>query len=206
MKKVRVIISLLFLSLCACKEQKKETKEAKTTKVSVVKDKIGSVKNDQINDFIGEYEYKNNDNPDESLFLLLKKVDIESNFEGISWEDKNEKGKVTEKTLIGGFYGNTDFFMDAREGYDLGYFVAKVQVEPFEENSLKVNVSLDPSDVLEKPVQPPIVSTKEALSKGNKKWEVTELKIYSALFFEIKNPNELILKSDLGDLVFKKIK
>ncbi|MDR6764440.1 hypothetical protein J2Y38_004673 [Flavobacterium sp. 2755] len=193
------LILLSISSIISCKE-------AKTTKVSVVKDKIQSVKNDQINDFIGEYECKNNDNPDESLFLMLKKIDIESNFEGISWEDKNEKGEVTERTLIGGFYGNTDFFMNAREGYDLGYFVAKIKVEPFEDNLLKVNVFLDPSDVLEKPVQPPILSTKEALLKGNKKWEVTELKIYSALYFEIKNSKELVLKSDFGDLLFKKIK
>lgn len=195
----------MLFSICACQEQKKETNETKVVK-TLPANKNVLVKNDQINDFIGEYEYKSSDNPDENLFLVLKKEDLKEDFEGVPWEDKNERGEITEKTLVGGFYGNTDFFMDAREGYDLGFFVAKIQAEPFEDNLLKINVLLDPSDVLENPVTPPIQSTAEAIAKGNKKWEVTDLKIYSALFFEIKNPNELILKSDFGDLTFKRIK
>ena len=104
-------------------------------------------------------------------------------------------------------YGNTDLFEETREGYAPGFFVVNVQVEPFNDNSLKVNVTFDSSDVLENPVQPPIESTKEALRKGNKNWEITEMDIDRELIFEIKKSNELILKSDfnLADKIFKRI-
>ena len=110
--------------------------------------------------------------------------------------------------MSGTFYGNTDLFDDAREGYKPGFFVSTVQSEPSENNVLKVNINLAFSDILENPIYPPIQSTQEALKSGNKKWEVTELEISKELVFEIKNSTELILKSDLGsdDKIFKKIK
>ncbi|WP_053470368.1 MULTISPECIES: hypothetical protein [unclassified Flavobacterium] len=210
MMKVKIMIYFLFLSLCACKEPKKEIKETKEITPKVVEDKFQSVSNDQLSDFVGEYEFKDPDNPKENLLLVMKTADIKSiaDFEGYAWEETNEKGEIVEKTLIGLFYGNTDLFDQAREGYEPGFFVANVQVEPAGENSLQVNIRATASDILENPVSPPIKSTKEALEKGNKKWEITEIDIFRELIFEIKNPKELILKSDLGleDKTFKKIK
>ncbi|TPG45228.1 hypothetical protein [Flavobacterium pectinovorum] len=207
MRKISIILFLIFLSLCACKEEKKETKEIIPT---ATKDKIQSSSSDILGGFFGEYEYKNTDNPNESLLLVLNKVDTKSisDFEGYSWEEKNEKGEVVEKTLTGLFYGNTDLFDEVREGYTPGFFVANIQVEPFGENSLKVNIKADSSDILENPVQPPIKSTKEALEKGNKKWEIKEINSNRELIFKIKNSKELILKSDLdlAEKTFKKIK
>jgi hypothetical protein len=210
MKKVKVIICFLLLSFCACQEQKKETPQIK---VPVVKKEVLGVKtewNDKLYDFVGKYEYKNIDNPDESLFLIFKKVDTKNipDFEGASWIEKNEKGENVKMTLAGLLYGNTDLFDEAREGYTPGFFVTNIQVEPLNDNSLKVNVRFESSDVLENPVQLPIESTKEALRKGNKKWEITELNIDRELIFEIKNSNELILKSDLNldDKTFTKVK
>ena len=207
MKKIKILFCFLFLSLCACKEQKKESNEIKSP---VVKKNVPSVSNDNLNDFIGKYECRDTDKPNESLFLVLKKVYVKSisNFEGYAWEEKNEKGETVEMTLTGDFYGNTDLFDDAREGYEPGFFVANAQVEPLSENSLKVSLHGDSSDVLENPVNPPIKSTKEALGKGNKKWEITELDITRILTFDIKDTNELILKSDINleDKIFKKIK
>ncbi len=204
------MICFLFLSLCACKEPKKEIKETKEITPKVVEDKVQSVNNDQLSDFIGEYEFKNPDNPEENLLLVLKTTDTKSitDFEGYAWEEENEKREVVEKTLTGLFYGNTDLFDAARECYDLGFFVANVQVEPWENNSLKVKIELNEPDVLENPVLPPITSTKEALEKGNKKWEIREMKIWTSLILEIKNPDELVLKadSDLFDQTFKRVK
>lgn len=207
MKKVTIILSFLFLSLSACKEQKKETNEIIP---SVVENKIPLAINENLNNFIGHFEYKNTDNPKESLYLVLQKVDIKSisNFEGYSWEEKNEKGEIVEMALTGMFYGNTDLFDDVREGYAPGFFVASVQVEPLLENLLKVNLHVTSSDILENPVHPPIISTKEALGKGNKKWEIKELDITRELTFEVKNLKEIILKSDLdsNEKTFEKIK
>lgn len=203
----RVIVCFLFLSFCACKESKKETKEIKP---KVILDTNQSVNNDQLSDFVGEYEFKYPDNPEESLLLILKTADIKNipDFEGYAWKEKNEKGEVVEKTMTGLIYGNTDLFDIGREGYKPGFFVANVQAEPSGDTSLKVEIQLDSSDMLEKPILPNITSTKEALEKGNTKWEVTEMDILTSLLFEIKNPNELIMKSDLGleDKIFKKIK
>jgi hypothetical protein len=190
---------LVLIAVISCKKEEPINKTViKTQKIS--EDGIQLVKSDQLSDFFGEYEYKNIDNSQESLFLILKKVETKSiaDFEGYSWEEKNEKGEVVEKTLTGLFYGNTDLFEEAREGYAPGFFVANVQVEPSGENSLKVNLHANSSDILENPVQPTIKSTKEALEKGNKKWQITEIDISRELIFEIKNSNELILKSDLG--------
>ncbi|MCC9016440.1 hypothetical protein [Flavobacterium lipolyticum] len=213
MKKNKVVICLLSLFLFACQNQKKEIqeiKQAKEIEISVNKNKIAAVKNDALYDFEGEYEYRNSDSSNESLFLILKKVETKSipDFEGTSWEEKNEKGENVRLTLGGLLYGNTDLFEEVTEGYTPGFFVVNVQVEPFEDNALKVNVSFDSSDVLENPVQPPIESTKEALRKGNKKWEIRELNINRELIFEIKNSKELILKPDLNpeDKTFKRIK
>ncbi|MDR6762127.1 hypothetical protein J2Y38_002338 [Flavobacterium sp. 2755] len=210
MIKVRIMICFLILSLCACKEAKKEIKETKEITPKGVEDKVQSASNDQLSDFVGEYEFKDPDNPEENLLLVLKTADIKSiaDFEGYAWEEKNEKGEVAEKTLVGLFYGNTDLFDQAREGYEPGFFVANVQIEPAGENSLQVNIRAAASDILENPVPPTIKSTKEALEKGNKKWEITEIDIFRELIFEIKNPKKLILKSDLGleDKTFKKVK
>lgn len=210
MKKTNVIIGLLSLSFYACQEHKREIKQTDEIKISVNKNKIATVKNDALYDFEGKYEYKDSVSPNESLFLILKKAETKSipDFEGASWKEKNEKGENVSMTLRGLLYGNTDLFEEAREGYDPGFFVANVQVEPFKDNSLKVNATFDSSDVLENPVQPPIESTKEALRKGNKKWEIKELNIDRELIFEIKNAKELILKSDfdLEDKIFKRIK
>ncbi|MDQ8012153.1 MAG: hypothetical protein REI96_06885 [Flavobacterium nitrogenifigens] len=206
MKKNGIAFCFLFLSLIGCKEQKKEQK----AETSVVESKDSAVENDSLDNLIGKYEYKNTDTPDESLLLIFKKVDIKTipNFEGYSWQEKNEKGENVDLTLSGIFYGNTDLFDEAREGYKPGFFVATVQSEPSENNVLKVNINLAFSDILENPIYPPIQSTHEALKSGNKKWEVTELEISKELIFEIENSTELILKSDLGsdDKIFKKIK
>jgi hypothetical protein len=156
------------------------------------------------------YEYKDVDNPRESLFLVLKIVDPRSipNFEGYLWKEKKENGEVVEQTLAGLLYGNTDLFQDVREGYAPGFFVANIQVEPFENNELKVTIDGDSSAIFENPLPFSINSTKEALAKGYKIWEVTEMDISKNLIFEVKNPNELILRSDLGsdDKTFSKTK
>lgn len=209
--KVRIIIGVLFFSLFACNEAKKETKkETKEIVPKVTEDKIEPVINDQLTDFVGLYEYEDKDNPRESLFLVLKIVDPRSipNFEGYLWNEKKENGEVVEETLAGLLYGNTDLFQDVREGYAPGFFVANIQVEPFENNELKVSIDGDSSAIFENPLPFSIKSTKEALAKGYKIWEVTEMDISKNLIFEVKNPNELILRSDLGldDKTFSKTK
>lgn len=202
MKKISIIFCFLFLSLIGCKEQKEKT--------SVVESRDSVVQNDSLDNLIGKYEYKNTETPDESLLLIFKKVNIKTipNFEDYSWQEKNEKGENVDVALSGMFYGNTDLFDEAREGYKPGFFVGVIQSEPLENNAVKVNINIASSDILEKPIYPPIQSTQEALKSGNKKWEVTELEINRELIFEIKNSTELILKSDLGsdDKIFKKIK
>ncbi|SHL32179.1 hypothetical protein [Flavobacterium chilense] len=208
MKNSIKLVALLFLFNNCKKETKNDFNKTDIKNEKVEKVEIQHANNDQLNNFIGDYEYKNTNNPKESLLLILKKTDIKSvpDFEGYSWEEKNEKGEVAEMTLTGFFYGNTDLFDEEREGYAPGFFVVNVQAEPLEENLLKVNVKLDTSDILSNPVEPPMTSAKEALGKGNKKWEITEMNIAKELIFEMKNSKELILKSDsaLDEKIFKK--
>jgi hypothetical protein len=210
-----VIKKVLFLFLVSivvisCKKENKEVLDKPVIKTQkAIKDKISS-NNDQLTDFVGLYEYEDKDNPKESLFLVLKIVDPRSiaNFEGYVWEEKNEKGEVLEQTLTGLLYGNTDLFDEVREGYAPGFFVANVQVEPFHNDALRVSIDGDSSAIFENPVPLSIKSTKEALAKGYKIWEVTEMDISKNLIFEVKNSNELILRSDLGldDKIFSKTK
>ncbi|RKR05686.1 hypothetical protein C8C83_5037 [Flavobacterium sp. 90] len=210
-KKV-LFLFLISILIASCKEEKKEAVNKNIPKETqkIVKDKTEPVINEQLTDFVGLYEYKNVDNPKESLFLVLEKVDPKSipNFEGYSWKENNENREEVEKTLAGLLYGNTDLFDDVREGYAPGFFVANVQVEPFHNNALRVSIDGDSSVIFENPIPLTIKSSKEALAKGNKIWEVTEMDISRNLTFEIKNSDELILKSDLGsdDITFSKTK
>lgn len=206
----RILFAMVAVVSFSCQQKETETKKlpSEIKENTESSSQATSVKNDNLNDFTGFYECENADNPKESLFLMVEKVNVNTipDFEGFSWEEKNENGETVEKTLTGFLYGTTDLFDDVREGYAPGFFVANCRIEPYESNSLRLSLKLEEADILESPVRFPIKSTEEALAKGNKKWEVTTFNISQDYFFEIKNPKELLLKSESDEKLFIKKK
>ena len=63
MKKIKVVFCLVFLSLFGCKEQKNDKNDQKV-QPSNIESKISVTQNDNLNDFIGKYEYRNIDVPE----------------------------------------------------------------------------------------------------------------------------------------------
>ncbi|MEW5675601.1 hypothetical protein ABGT15_04755 [Flavobacterium enshiense] len=151
-----IFIILLFIALTSCQQKDTAIKEVSVEKNqnTEINNEAASANKIELNDFIGQYEFRDTDNPKESLFLMMKKVDVESiqDFEGFSWEEKNEKGEVVRMTLTGLLYGNTDLFDDTREGYAPGFFVVNSQIEPYENSGLKLSLNVKESDILENPV------------------------------------------------------
>ncbi|MEW5675958.1 hypothetical protein ABGT15_06555 [Flavobacterium enshiense] len=206
----KIFFAMVSVVSFSCQQKETETKKlpSEIKENTEISSPTTSVKNDNLSNLTGFYEYENTDNPKESLFLMVEKVNVNTipDFEGFSWEEQNENGETVQKTLTGLLYGTTDLFDDAREGYAPGFFVANCRIEPYESNSLQLSLKLEEADILESPVRFPIKSTEEALAKGNKKWEVTTFNISQDYFFEIKNPKELLLKLDSGEKSFIKRK
>lgn len=211
MEKYKLLASIVFLLFLSCKNEDERANTNRRNNSVIKKDKDDKIQeklilNKNLNDFIGEYRFLNEEDPSHNLFLKLEKKDIKElkEFEGYAWEEKDDYGKSREVTLQGFLYANTELYEDTGEGYEKGYFVAKVKVEPLEEKLLKIIINVKPSEILERPIVPPIKSSFEAIKKGNKVWSVNEYSIAKELVFEIVNDHIIILKTDFSDKEFKK--
>jgi hypothetical protein len=206
----RILFALVAVVSFSCQQKETETKKLSSEKKvnAEINSQTTSVKNDDLSNLAGLYGCENKDNPKESLFLRVEKVNVNTipDFEGFSWEEKNVDGETVQKTLTGLLYGTTDLFDDAREGYAPGFFVANCMIEPYESNSLRLSLKLEEANILESPIRFPVKSAEEALAKGNKKWEVMTFNIAQDYFFEVKNPEELVLKLESGEKSFIKRK
>lgn len=101
--------------------------------------------------------------------------------------------------LSGKYYGTSDEFDEAREGYYPGYFVADMNNLRIENDSIYLTINISNKDILTKKVNVSINSTNDAILWGNSNWEnyiQIEEKKYSG---QIKNKS-IIFYDDKGEI------
>jgi hypothetical protein len=100
--------------------------------------------------YIGIYEYVNTYSTEQNNYIVLKK--------------ENDK-------IIGFYYGTTDEFDEAREGYLPAFFVASMNKLEINKNTITFVLNVNNSDFLTKPINLEITSTQKAIELGYKNWE-----------------------------------
>lgn len=143
-----------------------------------------------IDKYIGIYEYVYPDNTQdltENHFIVLSK----------------NGDKIT-----GFYYGTSDEFDEAREGYLPGFFVSPMDNLQINGDTIRFVLNTNNSDFLTKSVDLKIQSTKEAINAGYKNWEnkiLTAPKTYIGL---IKDSKTIFFKGKMEflDKTFKKKK
>ncbi|SRR5574344_666472 len=140
--------------------------------------------------YVGIYEYVypyNTQDLIENHFIVLTKQD----------------GKLT-----GLYYGTSDEFDEAREGYLPGFFVSPMDNLQINGDTISFVLNTSNNDFLTKSVDLKIKSTKEAISSGYMKWDniiSTNPKTYIGL---IKDSETIFFKGEMEflDKTFKKKK
>ena len=78
---------------------------------------------------------------------------------------KNKEG------YSGWYYGTSDEFDEAREGYLPAFFVANLQKLKISNDTITFNLNISDNDLLTEPVTLKLRSTEEAIKAGYSKWE-----------------------------------
>jgi hypothetical protein len=99
--------------------------------------------------YAGIYEYEDRYDAYENEYIVLSEKD----------------GKIT-----GFYYGTSDEFDEAREGYDAGYFVAPMTNLEINGDAISFVLNVKDSDFMDDIIDLKITSAKEAIKAGNKKW------------------------------------
>ncbi|MCL1876242.1 MAG: hypothetical protein FWF87_08310 [Synergistaceae bacterium] len=140
--------------------------------------------------YIGTYVYSYEYNSDENHYIVL--------------EDVNGK-------IVGRYYGTSDDFDDAREGYYAGYYVTDMRNLQIKGNVITFEVKLTENDMFSKPVDLKYKSGKQVPKSENPVWENKQLVTYAASSGN--NPRkykgniangEIILETGYEPRVFKK--
>lgn len=103
--------------------------------------------------YVGIYEFEypyNTENLNENHYIVLV----------------HENG-----TLSGKYYGTSDEFDEAREGYYPGYFVSDMNNLRIENDSIYFAINISNKDILKNKVNISIKSTNDAILWGNSNWE-----------------------------------
>jgi hypothetical protein len=103
------------------------------------------------------------------------------------------------------YYGTTDEFDQAREGYYPGFFVAPMNNLDIDGETIKFTLSIENENVYDKPVDLIIKSNEQAKKAGYKKWIQSmnfEPKTYIADYKE----NIITVEGMYDEKIFKKIK
>ena len=113
--------------------------------------------------------------------------------------------------LAGRYYGTSDDFDDAREGYLPGFFVAPMRNLSIQGQTISFQIELQPDDLFLKPIDLSITSSQEVGRRKNQRW----IKDYqpgirltrSSVTYEgeIRN-DEFYITTRSGVRVFKKIR
>ena len=150
--------------------------------------KLSDKQTDNNDKYSGVYEYVYPDNTSdliENHFIILTTVD---------------------NKLTGYYYGTSDEFDEAREGYLPAFFVAKMDNLLIKGDTIRFTLKADNSDFLTSAVDLKYKSTKDAVDAGYKIWEnkiSTKPTNYIGLF---KNEKTIFFKGELEFLnkTFKK--
>lgn len=112
--------------------------------------------------------------------------------------------------LVGRYYGTSDDFDDAREGYLPGFFVAPMRQLSIHGQKISFQIELQADDLFLKPIEISIKSSREVDRKKNRRW-ITDhqpgIRLTRSLVTytgKIKN-DELHLTTQFGLRVFKKL-
>jgi hypothetical protein len=144
-----------------------------------------------------------------------------SNYEGIymydyeyDTEDLIEDHYIVLETvdskLQGRYYGTSDDFDVAREGYYPGFYVSNMNNLNIKDSEISFNIKLSESDMFSKPVKLEYKTSKEVPIGENSIWENSQIVDGSE-----KNPKhfkgkiidrEIRLQEDDGPRIFKKVK
>ena len=152
--------------------------------------KIADKQTDNNDKYSGVYEYVYPDNTSDL---------IENHFIVFS---------IMDSKLTGYYYGTSDEFDDAREGYLPAFFVAKMDNLEIKGDSIKFTLKVDNSDFLTRAIDLKYKSTKGAINVGYKNWGnkiTTSPKNYNGLF---KDSETIFFKGEQAflDKTFKKKK
>jgi len=113
--------------------------------------------------------------------------------------------------VVGRYYGTSDDFDDAREGYHPGFFVAPMRQLSIQGQNISFQIELQADDLFLKPIELSIRSSQQVDRKRNRKW-ITDCqpgirltRSFVTYTGEIRN-GEFHITTQYGVRVFKKIK
>lgn len=115
------------------------------------------------------------------------------------------KLKYKGDTVAGKYYGTSDDFDDAREGYLPGFFVANMDELQIMGDSIRFLLRCSDEDVFTKAVELNIDNASEARSQGLTKWDIG-LRRNEQNYVGYMRGDTIILKDVFGDRLFTKIK
>ncbi|OPZ87796.1 MAG: hypothetical protein BWY74_03311 [Firmicutes bacterium ADurb.Bin419] len=153
-KVLALCLCIVFLSSCTSNEgnDKKEIDKDAISNVGVVEDIAESPKKEE-NSLVGVYKYDNeNDSKDlvEDHYIII--------------EFMNDR-------YYGRYYGTSDDFDTAREGYYPGFFVSEMRDLVIENDEIEFSIKLQNSDVFSKPVDLRYKTSNDVPNIDNPIWE-----------------------------------
>ncbi len=190
-----ILLSICIIVFSSCNSEfdtiPKEQKVIleKTNQITIEEEEVETlnlVSANDINRYEGVYEYK-----------------YEHNTESLT-EDHYIVLKYVNGTLQGTYYGTSDDFDDAQEGYYPGFFVSDMRNLQINDNTIVFNLQLRDSDVFTKPIDLNYKSSQDVPSDENPKWDIGLRKYSRDYNGEIVN-GEIQLEVEFGTRVFKKI-
>ena len=154
MNKILLLAFLLFFASCGHKTVNDQTDKVKQVDTEIQKDEQAiseTKKTAETRDYSGEYEYvyPHNAGIIENHYIFIEKVDSE---------------------FVGRYYGTSDEFDDAREGYYPGFFVAKMENLVIKNDTLFFTLNVPNSKILTEAVSHEIKTFEEAIEKGYENW------------------------------------
>lgn len=184
-----ILISICIIVLSSCnrefdtisKEQNAITIEKEEVKI------INGISTNDVNRFEGVYKYKyqhNTESLTEDHYIVLEYLN---------------------EILQGTYYGTSDDFDYAREGYNPGFFVSDMRNLKFGDNAIAFNLQLQDNEIFTKPIDLSYKSSKDVPTDKNPKWDIGLRKHSRFYNGEIMN-GEIKLGVESGSRVFKKIR